>query len=200
VGDFDPAEVNTLLAESIGNWKSPTPYVRVPQQAFDVKETSITIETPDKANAFFISGKALKLKDDDPDYAAMELADYIVGGGFLNSRLMTQIRQKEGLSYFVGSQFYASPLDQYGQFVGLAIYLLGVGFFKRGASPHGKFPLSHLAGLCLLAPLALLARLVHIPALAFGVLTLVVLAIVAIWEWVSFHGGWREHWQRWRAR
>ena len=52
----------------------------------------------------------------------MELANYIVGGGFLNSRLMTQIRQKEGLSYFVGSQFYASPLDQYGQFLGVAIY------------------------------------------------------------------------------
>jgi len=122
VGDFDPREVNTLLVESLGSWKSPTPYVRVPQQAFDVKGTSVTIETPDKANAFFISGKALKLRDDDPDYAAMELANYIVGGGFLNSRLMTQIRQKEGLSYFVGSQFYASPLDQYGQFLGVAIY------------------------------------------------------------------------------
>ena len=122
VGDFDPAEVNTLLVESIGNWKSPTPYVRVPQQVFDVKETNLTIETPDKANAFFISGKSLKLRDDDPDFAAMELANYIVGGGFLNSRLITQIRQKEGLSYFAGSQFYASPLDQYGQFIGLAIY------------------------------------------------------------------------------
>ena len=122
VGDFDPAEVTTLLVESIGNWKSPTPYVRVPQQVFDVKETNLTIETPDKANAFFISGKTLKLRDDDPDFAAMELANYIVGGGFLNSRLISQIRQKEGLSYFAGSQFYASPLDQYGQFLGLAIY------------------------------------------------------------------------------
>jgi zinc protease len=122
VGDFDPAEVNGILAETLGSWKSPTPYVRVPQQVFDVKETNLTIETPDKANAFFISGKVLKLQDDDPDFAAMELANFIVGGGFLNSRLMTQIRQKEGLSYFVGSQFYASPLDQYGQFLGIAIY------------------------------------------------------------------------------
>jgi low temperature requirement protein LtrA len=57
----------------------------------------------------------------------------------------------------------------------LAIYLLGVGSFKRTASPIGKFPLSHLAGLCLLAPLALWAWLVHVPALLFGVLTLAVL-------------------------
>ena len=122
VGDFDVAEVNALLTESLGSWKSPTPFVRVPQQVFDVKGTGVTIETPDKANAFFISGKALKLRDDDPDYAAMELADYIVGGGFLNSRLATQIRQKEGLSYFAGSQFFASPIDQYGQYLGVAIY------------------------------------------------------------------------------
>lgn len=81
----------------------------------------------------------------------------------------------------------------------LAIYLLGVGFFKRDASPVGKFPLSHLAGLYLLAPLALWAWFIHVPALLFGALTLVVLAIVAIWEWVSFHGGWRQRWQRWRS-
>ncbi len=122
VGDFDPAEVNAQLVESLGGWKSPSPYVRVPQQLFDVKSTSITIETPDKANAFFISGNSLKLRDDDPDYAAMELANYIVGGGFLSSRLMLEVRQKEGLSYFVGSQFYASPIDEYGQFLGVAIY------------------------------------------------------------------------------
>jgi zinc protease len=122
VGDFDTGEVNALLVESLGQWKSPTPYVRVPQQVFDTKGGTTTIETPDKANAFFISGQALKLRDDDPDYAAMALADYIIGGGFLNSRLMTQIRQKEGLSYFAGSQFFASPLDQYGQFLGVAIY------------------------------------------------------------------------------
>jgi len=82
----------------------------------------------------------------------------------------------------------------------LAIYLLGVGFFKRDASPAGRFPLSHLVGLYLLAPLGLWAWLVPVPALLFGVLTLVVLAVVAVWEWVSFHGGWLERWRHWRTR
>ena len=86
------------------------------------------------------------------------------------------------------------------QCAGLAIYLLGVGSFKRFASPHGRFPLSHLAGLCLLAPVGLWAWLASAPALLFGAATLLVLAIVAIWEWVSFHGGWIERWQRWRSR
>ena len=82
----------------------------------------------------------------------------------------------------------------------LMLYLLAVGFFKRVASPIRKFPLSHLAGLYLLAPLGLWAWLMHVPALLFAALTVLVLTTVAIWEWVSFHGGWRARWDRWRAR
>jgi zinc protease len=40
----------------------------------------------------------------------------------LNSRLAVRIRQKEGLSYGVGSQFAASPLDKSGALIAYAIY------------------------------------------------------------------------------
>jgi len=83
---------------------------------------------------------------------------------------------------------------------GLAIYLAGVGTFKRFASPLGRFPLSHRVGLGLLAALGLWAWLTPLAALPFAVLTVLVLAIVAMWEWGSFHGGWLERWQRWRTR
>jgi zinc protease len=46
----------------------------------------------------------------------------MLGGGFLNSRLATRIRQKEGISYGVGSGLYASPLDKSGLFQAFAIY------------------------------------------------------------------------------
>jgi zinc protease len=52
----------------------------------------------------------------------MVLGNYMLGGGFLNSRLATRIRQKEGLSYGVGSQFAASPLEESGTFLTFAIY------------------------------------------------------------------------------
>jgi hypothetical protein len=32
-----------------------------------------------------------------------------------------------------------------------------------------------------------------------GALSVVVLVIVAVWEWGSFHGGWVERWRRWRS-
>ncbi|HVT03406.1 MAG TPA: pitrilysin family protein [Thermoanaerobaculia bacterium] len=122
VGDFDPKEVSSLAADLFGNWKSPQPFTRVARQYQEVPMLNQSLEAPDKANAFFLAGMNLNLRDDDPDYPALVLGNYMLGGGFLNSRLATRIRQKEGLSYGVGSQFNASPLDKNGSFVTFAIY------------------------------------------------------------------------------
>ena len=87
-----------------GGWKSPKPFARLARHLSGrpAGRTS-TIETPDKANAFFIGRRCnLELRDDDPDYPALVLGNYMLGGGFLNSRLATRIRQKEGLCYGVG--------------------------------------------------------------------------------------------------
>ena len=46
----------------------------------------------------------------------------MLGGGFLNSRLATRVRQKEGLSYGIASQLQASSLDRTGMFMVPAIY------------------------------------------------------------------------------
>ena len=62
------------------------------------------------------------MRDDNADYAAFTLGNFMLGGGFLNSRLATRIRQKEGLSYGVGSGFNASSLDESGSFFAQAIY------------------------------------------------------------------------------
>jgi zinc protease len=62
------------------------------------------------------------MRDDNPDYPAFSLGNFILGGGILNSRLATRIRQKEGISYGVGSSFGASSLDESGTFTGNAIY------------------------------------------------------------------------------
>jgi zinc protease len=122
IGDFDDKEIATLAQQLFGDWKSPRPFTRVPSVFKDVAPINQSFPTPDKANAFFLAGFNLSLRDDSPDYPALVIGNYILGGGFLNSRLAARIRQKEGLSYGVGSGITVSSLDQYGRFTANAIY------------------------------------------------------------------------------
>ncbi|SEU31807.1 zinc protease [Stigmatella erecta] len=122
VGDFDAPALEALVRELFGAWKSPAPYVRVPQTFLDAPPRALVLETPDKANAYFRAGHNLRLREDDPDWPALLLGNFMLGGGFLNSRLATRIRHQEGLSYTVSSALTASPLDEVGAFSTYAIY------------------------------------------------------------------------------
>jgi zinc protease len=121
-GDFDPKEIEKMVGDLFGSWKSPQPYARLVSVYKDIAPLNQSLETPDKVNAVFIAGMQLNLRDDDPDYPALTLANYILGGGQLNSRLANRIRQKEGLSYSIGSGINASALDKSGSFAAQAIY------------------------------------------------------------------------------
>jgi zinc protease len=122
VGDFDAAAIAKQLEELLGTWKNPKPFKRVDNQFFDAAATQSVIETPDKAQAFFIAGMNLALRDEDADYPALLLGNYMLGGGFLNSRLMARIRGKDGLSYGVGSQITGDNFAKAGLFFTYAIY------------------------------------------------------------------------------
>ncbi|NOT07536.1 MAG: insulinase family protein, partial [Gemmatimonadales bacterium] len=121
VGDFAKDSVAAAVGELFGEWKSPKPFARLKRQFFDVPRFSEKIETPDKANAVFVAGQNLKLRDDSREYAALVLGGYMLGGGFLNSRLATRIRQQDGLSYGVGGSINAQSLDSVGAFNASAI-------------------------------------------------------------------------------
>ncbi len=122
VGDFDATELKGQITSLFGNWKNVTPFTRIEMKPIAVETINQTLETPDKPNAFFVAAYNFEFRDDHPDYPAMVLGNYMLGGGFLNSRLATRIRQKEGLSYGVGSQFNAGALDPVGSFFAYAIY------------------------------------------------------------------------------
>jgi zinc protease len=121
VGDFDAAPVKKAVEELFGNWKSQAPYERIKTGFQKVAPVNQSIETPDKANAVFAGGERLNLSDQDPDYGALVFGNYMLGGGFLNSRLATRIRVKDGLSYGVGSNLSAKSDEKDGQFGVFAI-------------------------------------------------------------------------------
>ncbi len=122
VGDFDPKQVTDLVKDELGGWKSPGKFVRIPSEYNNIPSVNQSFETPDKANAFFIARSDLKMSQDDPDYVAMVVANNLLGGGFLNSRLASRIRGKDGLSYGVGSQFNANSRYETGSLIAFAIY------------------------------------------------------------------------------
>ncbi len=110
IGQFEPAAIEKLVTELFGGWKSATPYHRLTDNYHKVEAVNRAIQTPDKTNALFLAGVNFKMTDDDPDYAALVLANYIFGGSG-GSRLFKRVRDKEGLSYGVGSSFGAPTID-----------------------------------------------------------------------------------------
>jgi zinc protease len=115
VGDFDEAAARALIQELFTGWKPAVPYARVPVEFREIAPTNTVVRTSDKENAVFLARENVELRDDDPDFIALYVADYIVGGGAgFESRLMTRIRQREGLSYGVGSELSVGSEDRAG--------------------------------------------------------------------------------------
>ncbi|MGH8706178.1 MAG: M16 family metallopeptidase [Burkholderiales bacterium] len=121
VGDFDPEALAALVEELFGGWKSPRPFRRIPARYFERSPIEESIRTPDKANAVLRAAVNLKLRDDHPDFPALVLGNWLLGGNS-SARLPLRVREKEGLSYSTYSFFNASALDESGVFGVAAIY------------------------------------------------------------------------------
>ena len=121
VGDFDPQEIRGVIEEAFGDWESPYAATRISTEFFDAPAEVLQIETPDKANAFLFAQQNLALRDDHTDYPALILAGHMIGGGFLNSRLVERIREQDGLSYNVQAQIAGHPIDENGSFFAVSI-------------------------------------------------------------------------------
>lgn len=113
VGDFDPQVCLPVLKSALAGWTAAKPYARIAMPVTgELAGAQHTIETPDKANATYTAGLVFPLRDDDPDYPALVMGNYLLGSGALSSRLGNRIRQQEGLSYSVSSSLSVSAWDK----------------------------------------------------------------------------------------
>lgn len=119
VGQFDPGAVNKAAADLFGNWTSPAPYRRIVDEYQKSTPINLKIETPDKQSATFVAAIMVPMKDTDPDYPAMVLANYMFGGS-ITSHMTDRIRNREGLSYGANSQFSAPAEGNAGVFEAIA--------------------------------------------------------------------------------
>jgi zinc protease len=110
VGEFDADEIARLVDELFGSWRSPRPFQRVPTLHFDRPATDTEVVTPDKANAVLRAGLNLAMRDDHPDFPALVVANYLLGGSS-TARVPARVREKEGLSYSTFTSFNSSAFD-----------------------------------------------------------------------------------------
>ncbi|MFN2646667.1 MAG: M16 family metallopeptidase [Burkholderiales bacterium] len=121
VGEFDPDALSAAVQELFGDWRTPHPFKRVPSRYFDRPPLEDALATPDKANAVLRGGENVKMRDDDADFPALLLANYLLGGTS-SARVPARVREKEGLSYSTYTSFSASPFDQVASFRVSAIF------------------------------------------------------------------------------
>ena len=120
VGDFDESEVTGKISDIFTGWQAKGEYKRVARPYLKNLSGPETIITPDKPMAMVMMASVLEMDDKDPDAVALNFANYVLGGN-ANSRLLTRLRQRDGLSYGAGSFMTMSSLDKVTPLGGYAI-------------------------------------------------------------------------------
>ena len=104
LGNIEAKTVVASLENTFGKWNAQSKYEEVKPTYFETKKLDKNFLTPDKENAIALGTESFKMNQKSPDYPAFVLANEILGsGGFLSARLPMRLREKEGISYGVGS-------------------------------------------------------------------------------------------------
>ncbi len=121
VGNFEPDAAQAALIAGLDGWQEAPAFERVPDPYHEIGPDVFEIDTPDKANAFFVAGMPIEVQDTDPDFAALMVANRLLGQSE-TSRLWMRVREEEGLSYNVRSQLSLSSYEPSGTWTVYAIY------------------------------------------------------------------------------
>ncbi len=123
VGSFEPNTVKTYLEKAFNNFISKTPYERLSEKFFDIQGSTEVVTIKDKQNAVCLGNINIAIKDTDEDYAALNMANELLGGGaFLSSRIPQRLRESEGMSYGAGSYLNVPYKDAVGAWGVYAIF------------------------------------------------------------------------------
>ncbi len=100
VGDITPEELGPLLDELLG--ALPDEGAPQPGPADILIEGGTTVVPFDTPQSVALFGQA-GIEQDDPDFFAARVLNQVIGAGGFESRLMTEVREKRGLTYGVYS-------------------------------------------------------------------------------------------------
>ena len=106
VGDVTMAQLQPLLEQAFGAWAvpaTPAPVKPLGAAVPPARPRLLLVDRPNSPQSFILGGKVLPLTGRDNDKEALDLANEVLGDGFL-SRLNMDLREDKGWSYGVRSQ------------------------------------------------------------------------------------------------
>jgi zinc protease len=105
VGDIEEHALKDTIVPQLSAWKGRAAAVSAVETKPESAKKTVMIDRP-LTQANLILGHE-GITRDNPDFYAVTVMNYILGGGGLTSRLMQEIRERRGLAYSVSSNFDA---------------------------------------------------------------------------------------------
>ena len=111
VGDVKAKEAEEKVEAKLARWKaaqiaSPALVEPPPIKGYQI----LLVDKPDLTQTYIRVGH-LGIEKKNPDYFAVKVMNYILGGGGFASRMMDEIRSKRGLTYGIQSVFDPGKLE-----------------------------------------------------------------------------------------
>ena len=106
-GDINRANLEKSLNAVFGGWSESAVEIPAPPSTPDRSRHQVVLVNKDIVQSSIRVGFLSPLSDTDPDRFAVEVMNYVLGGGGFKSRLTEKIRSDEGLAYSVWSGFNA---------------------------------------------------------------------------------------------
>jgi zinc protease len=106
VGSVTPEQANRLLRNGSASWTATGPKPEVLPAPVPTNGPAV-IAVPDKSRVQdrVTLAEMLALNRSNPDYYALRLGNFVLGGGFYATRLYRDLRKENGLVYAVDSSF-----------------------------------------------------------------------------------------------
>ncbi len=110
VGDVDMATAREPIHESFSGWTGGHDYLTGPPPLPAAEPSEVKVTISEKTSVSVILGQATGLRYKDRDALALRVATAALGHGF-TGRLMASVRDKEGLTYDIGSNVVDDTLS-----------------------------------------------------------------------------------------
>lgn len=103
-GDFNREQLKSKINKYASKWVNKSLSFPTSSKNFPQPEPGVYF-IQKKINQGYVSVGHLGIEDTNPDYFAVQVMNFILGGGSFTSRITSKVRSDEGLAYNTGSRF-----------------------------------------------------------------------------------------------